>query len=141
MCWLSIYFGISSSYLLQVALADYVVRFRCVTTVDLAVGASSLEITTILIYINHMITELEELKQQMQHPLLPALRAPPPLPSSFPMTSVSANTLTMAESTRESETRADRTRATHGAHRALDIEQNRGRDLRKQRRIAGSRKI
>jgi len=46
-CWLSIYFEISSSSLLQIALVDHVVRIRCATPVDLVVGASSPEITTI----------------------------------------------------------------------------------------------
>jgi len=45
-CWLSIYFGISSS-ILHVALVDPVVYFRCATPVDPIVGASSHEITTI----------------------------------------------------------------------------------------------
>ena len=47
MYWLSIYFEISSSSLLQVTLVDPVVRIRCVSPVDPVVGASDLEITTI----------------------------------------------------------------------------------------------
>jgi len=47
MCLLSIYFEISSSSLIQVALADPVVRNRCAALVDPVVGVSSLEITTI----------------------------------------------------------------------------------------------
>jgi len=42
-CWLSIYFGISSSSLLQVALIDHVVRIQCAAPIDPIVGASSLE--------------------------------------------------------------------------------------------------
>ena len=45
-CWLSIYFEISSS-LLQVALVDPVVRISYAVPVDPVVGASSPEITTI----------------------------------------------------------------------------------------------
>ena len=40
MCWLSIYFEISSSFLVLVALIDDVVSFRSVTPVDLVVGTS-----------------------------------------------------------------------------------------------------
>jgi len=46
-CWLSIYFRISFSSLLQVALVDPVVRIRCTAPVDPVVGASSAEITTL----------------------------------------------------------------------------------------------
>jgi len=42
-----IYFGISSSFLLQVALIDPVVHIRCVAPVDPVVGPSSPKITTI----------------------------------------------------------------------------------------------
>ena len=45
MCWLSIYFGISSS-LLQLALVDPVLRIRCAALPDPIVGAFSPEITT-----------------------------------------------------------------------------------------------
>ena len=44
-CWLSIYFGISSSSLFHVALVNHVVRFRCAALVDLVVEVSSPEIT------------------------------------------------------------------------------------------------
>jgi len=44
--WLSIYFGISSSSLLHVALVDPVVHFRRATLVDPVMGTSSPEITT-----------------------------------------------------------------------------------------------
>ena len=48
MCWLSIYFVISSSSsLLQVALVDPVLHIRCTAPVDPVMGESSLEITTI----------------------------------------------------------------------------------------------
>ena len=46
MCWLSIYFGIFSPPLLQVASVDLEVRTRYATPVDLVVGASSPEIRT-----------------------------------------------------------------------------------------------
>ena len=46
-CWLSIYFEISSCSLLHVALVDPVVRFHCATPVDPVVGMSSPEITII----------------------------------------------------------------------------------------------
>ena len=43
-CWLSIYFEISSSSLLHVALVDPVVCFRCAAPVDPNIGASFPEI-------------------------------------------------------------------------------------------------
>jgi len=46
-CWLSIYFEIFSSSLLQVVLVDPVIRIRCAALVDPIVEASDLEITTI----------------------------------------------------------------------------------------------
>ena len=46
-CWRSIYFGISSSSLLQVTLVDPVIRIRCAAPVDPVVEASSPEITKI----------------------------------------------------------------------------------------------
>ena len=45
-CWLSIYFGISSFSLLQVVLVDPVVCFRCAASVDPGVGVTP-EFTTI----------------------------------------------------------------------------------------------
>ena len=45
-CWLSIYFVISFSSLLQITLVDHVVRIRCVAPVDPVVRGVSPEITT-----------------------------------------------------------------------------------------------